>query len=548
MAEEYAIAMDIGTSGIRAQALRIEDNSTIGTTVTLRHPIPGANVMDHLHFAVNVGREEAHELLMEAVNKVVDQLGVDKEKIVRFAVCGNPIQLSLFQNIEIRDLAYWGTNAMERLQIEPPKRNAQIVKPGDIDLEINKDAEVYIPPSIKHEIGADALAMLVKSDVVNKEGIYLVSDFGTNAEIALVIDGEIYSCSAAAGPAMEGQAIECGMLASPGAICDVKAESEEDWVNEVLDQDLIVQQGDLVDITDGTILEESEDETKAKGITGTGVISAYAVGTEQGIISIPDIKTENNKINLQDGIYLSEKDMTEIGKALGAFRAAHITLCVEADIELEDIDAVYMAGASGFYVDPNKSLMVGQIPACSFDIYQIGNTSLAMARDIVENPDLLDELQVVADGMRGNHITLATSEIFEKIYGLELAVCEQNMPMWKYDEWLEMYGYGNIPEVEEDPEIHRLFDSDIPDLGENGLSIIEEVGTKLTAEFEGCTSCQICADECPENALKIENQVATIRSDLCDGSACLRCVRICPRKVFDYDKLLYIEGIETKTL
>ena len=38
-----------------------------------------------------------------------------------------------------------------------------------------------------------------------------------------------------------------------------------------------------------------------------------------------------------------------------------------------------MAGASGFYVDPLKSLTVGQIPANSWDIYQIGNTSLAMA-------------------------------------------------------------------------------------------------------------------------------------------------------------------------
>ena len=34
-------------------------------------------------------------------------------------------------------------------------------------LDINPDADVYIPPAIKHEIGADALAMLVKSDVVN---------------------------------------------------------------------------------------------------------------------------------------------------------------------------------------------------------------------------------------------------------------------------------------------------------------------------------------------------------------------------------------------
>ena len=85
---------------------------------------------------------------------------------------------------------------------------------------INKNAKVYIPPAIKHEIGADALAMLFKSEILEKKGIYLVIDFGTNAEIALVMDGEVYTCSAAAGPAIEGQMIEKGKLASPGAICD----------------------------------------------------------------------------------------------------------------------------------------------------------------------------------------------------------------------------------------------------------------------------------------------------------------------------------------
>jgi NAD-dependent dihydropyrimidine dehydrogenase PreA subunit len=150
--------------------------------------------------------------------------------------------------------------------------------------------------------------------------------------------------------------------------------------------------------------------------------------------------------------------------------------------------------------------------------------------------------------MQGNHITLATSEIFEKIYGLELAVCEQNMPMWKYDEWLESYGYGNVPELEEDPEIHRIYESDIPDIGKNGLSIIEEVGTKLTAEIEGCISCQACANECPEDALKVEDGVVTIRSDYCNGSACLRCERVCPEKVFLYEKLFYIQGEEATKL
>ena len=148
---------------------------------------------------------------------------------------------------------------------------------------------------------------------------------------------------------------------------------------------------------------------------------------------------------MQDGIYLSEKDIIMIGKALGAFRAAYLTLAEEAQILLTDVDSTYMAGASGFYVDPHKSLDVGQIPPSSKDIYQLGNTSLAMASDIVMNPDILVKLQEIANGMRSKHIMLATSPIFEKIYSLELAMSEQGMPFWMYNDWLNKYGYQKIP-------------------------------------------------------------------------------------------------------
>src|SRR5665648_225072 len=114
MNEKYAIALDIGTSGIRAQAHNLETSKVISTAITLRHPLPGANVVDHLHFAIEVGRETAHKLLVETINDVINNLGIDLENVERVAVCGNPIQLSLFHNIEIRDLAYWGENALKR--------------------------------------------------------------------------------------------------------------------------------------------------------------------------------------------------------------------------------------------------------------------------------------------------------------------------------------------------------------------------------------------------------------------------------------------------
>ena len=293
----------------------------------------------------------------------------------------------------------------------------QLYPPKEIGLEVNQKAEIYIPPAIKHEIGADALAMLFKSDILEKKGIYLVSDFGTNAEIALVIDGEVYTCSAAAGPAIEGQMIEKGRLASPGTICDFEL-VDSGWKSHVLDDELMVKEGNVVDPATGKVLLKGEMDGKSKGITGTGVIAAFSLGLDTGIISLPKIKSPDHMINLQDGIYLSEKDIIMIGKALGAFRAAYLTLAEEAGILLTDIDSTYMAGASGFYVDPHKSLDVGQIPPSSQEIYQLGNTSLAMARDIVLNPDLLGKLQEIAKGMRSRHIMLATSDIFEKIYSL----------------------------------------------------------------------------------------------------------------------------------
>ena len=536
MNESYGIALDIGTSGIRAQALDLKTSNVVSTAITLRHPLAGANVVDHLHFAIEVGRDTAHNLLMGTINDVIESLDINLENVERVAVCGNPIQLSLFNNIEIRDLAYWGENALKRLKVTPPSRDATVTSPDKIGLDVGQNAKIYIPPAIKHEIGADALAMLFKSGILEKKGIYLVVDFGTNAEMALVIDGEIYTCSAAAGPAIEGQMIEMGRLASPGTICDFEL-VDPGWKGRVLDDELIVRDGNVVDPETGKVLVKGDMDGKSKGITGTGVIAAYSLGLDSGLISLPKIKSPDHLINLQDEIYLSEKDITMIGKALGAFRAAYLTLAEEADILLTEIDSVYMAGASGFYVDPHKSLSVGQIPSSSEEIYQIGNTSLAMAVDIVLNPILIDKLQEIANGMRGKHIMLATSEIFEKIYSLELAMCEQGMPFWMYNDWLNKYGFQKIPPRVTDTNIHRLFERDIPELGKTDLKIVK-INSVMNADFEGCTGCMTCMKNCPECALKIENGKATVRTDLCNGMGCLKCELSCPEKVFKFEKFL----------
>ena len=44
------IGLDIGTSGIRAQAIELGSQNVLSTAITLRHPLPGSNVIDHLDF------------------------------------------------------------------------------------------------------------------------------------------------------------------------------------------------------------------------------------------------------------------------------------------------------------------------------------------------------------------------------------------------------------------------------------------------------------------------------------------------------------------
>jgi methylamine methyltransferase corrinoid protein reductive activase len=552
---KLGIALDLGTSGFRGQAIDLDQNGMIySTAVTTRHPLPGANVMDHLHFAIEIGIDRAHDVMIQAVNKVIDCLGIETDEVVRLAVCGNPIQLSLFQEIEIRDLAYAGKNKLESLGVVAPKRDAQIIKACEISgLNLPPDADILIPPAVRHEIGADALAMMIQTGMLEKNEISIATDYGTNAEMALIVNGTVYTGSTAAGPALEGQHIEDGILALPGAVCDVECvpknskypeESNDPGENQplnkimktfVLNNDMKVLPGDTVDPASGNLLEKGVQ--KAVGITGTGVLALISQGLEAGLIRLPKIVTLDAKIHLADGIKFTEKDLEEAGKAIGAIRAGHISLCHEAGINLDDIETGYMCGASGTYVDALKAQKIGMIPKGVNKIYQVGNSSLAMAGDMVRNVDELWRMKRIASDLRQHHCMFADSKIFEKVYVLELSYWTEGMSMDQYHNFLRKFKLPPIKETAVVSKVIKTVKQDIPELGIRGLSIISDIGEQKTIIFEDCIGCNACVEECPENALYIkeeEEDCFSITMDLalCNGLACGRCEKICQEKVF----------------
>ncbi|MFZ6029061.1 MAG: methylamine methyltransferase corrinoid protein reductive activase [Chloroflexota bacterium] len=535
MASSVGIALDIGTSGLRAQAIDLSSSSVLATAVTTRHPLPGANVIDHLHFALEMGVETAGEGMAEAVNQLVASLPIQACEIERLAVCGNPTQLSLFQSSEIRDLAYAGERKLVELGVTSPTREAAVLAARDLPgLRLAPHCEVIIPPAVRHEIGADALALLIQTGMLEKDENALATDYGTNAEIALVHRGQVFTGSTAAGPALEGQQIACGMLAMPGAIADLEAEPPY-FRLAILDAEMHPGGGPLVDLRDGRIVMGSR--VRPTGITGTGTIAILSQALEAGLVVLPNIHTPDGRLHFGEEIWFGKEDLFEAGKAIGAVRAGHIALCHEAGIGLDEIPTAYMAGASGTYVDTVKAQRLGLVPPRVKTIYQVGNTSLAMARDLVKDPRKLDQMSALAERLRQSHCMFATSKAFGQAYLLELSFWGEGMPISMYRKFLKRYGLPALPEIDGMPNVARLVERDIPDLGQMGLTIVTDIGRRSHASFDGCIACMDCVTACPENALSLASDETPTRfglyHSLCAGMACRRCERSCPERIFD---------------
>ncbi len=527
------IAIDIGTSGLRCQALDLDTGVAISTAITNRHPIPGMNVIDHVNHSIESGQDSGNRLMIDAFNKLLPLLEVDLSEVERVAVCGNPFQLSLFQNIEIRDLAYAGRSMLDRMGVKPVKRDGAVVSAEDLGLHALGDAEVIIPPAVSHEIGADALAMLLVTGAMDEKDPCLVIDYGTNAEMALIVDGEIFTGSAAAGPALEGQQIEKGMLASPGSISDLSIE-DGGWRNFVLDTGFAARPGDIIDPTDGRVVLKGEMHGSVKGITGTGVIAAVSCGMESGLMAVPNINTPDQKAHLQEDVWLSPRDIEEAGKAIGAIRAGYLTLMREAGIWVGDVAKSYMSGAAGLYVDALKAQRIGLVSPGSTEIIQFGNTSLVLARRLVMGLEDLDGLRDFANRLRAKHCMFATSEAFKDIYSIELSLWSYGMPASAYNDMLDIYKLPHIPSVTAKADVNRMVIRDIPDADKHEVVILDDPGVMLCGEMPDCVMCGKCTEICPEAAISVDDSsgipVANVNTGRCAGTACKRCELNCPVK------------------
>jgi methylamine methyltransferase corrinoid protein reductive activase len=547
---ELVVGLDIGTSGLRLQALDAETKKIISTAISLHNPLPGSNVIDHLHFAVKAGSEAAHGIITDTINSLLKSLEVDLKAVKRMALCGNPTQMSIFQGIECRDLVFGGDNMLKRLGVKRLERRATVMNAGSLGLAINSEAEVYIPPTVEQQIGADALAMIIKSGILDQKKTCMVTDYGTNAEIGLKVGDAIYTGSCAAGPAIEGGEIEKGVLASPGAISDVSDLGSGGWNVQVLNNDLISQDSFSVNPQTGEVQEKFPTHFEPRGITGTGTIATMAVGFDSGLLQRlpPYITTPDGCIHLtkDQNIVFTKKDYLNSTRCFGAFKAGHITLVGKSGVAFEDIKSMYLCGASGTYVDAVKAQKMSLALPTVSDIYQVGNTSLAMANDCAVDPEWLDRMQEMANAMKPTYFAFIKDEVFKKAYIIEMDHWEHGLTPERRIVVEKRFKVPHYPEQRTEAKVHKVVLRDIADFGSKGLHIMEHAGIVLNAIFEECTGCRQCEKNCMPKALKVEEKdgqyIIKVSSEGCTGHACMKCELTCPARVFRFENLEFAPG------
>lgn len=362
----YCLAVDIGTTTLAACLLHGETGREMASD-RMRNPQVsyGADVISRIRYAQQGGMELLTNAIQKAVNamslQICAQTGIDPGQISVVCLVGNPAMQQLFLGINPENLA--------RIPFLPVLTQAKYV-PAKEYIPCCSQAELMIVPDISGFVGADTAACVLATEMDRKDEITLLVDIGTNGEMVLRGGGKMVACSTAAGPALEGANISCGMSGQKGAI-------------------------DHVWIENGKLCCSVIGDCNAEGICGSGLIDAVATALELGLLDGRGrIISAEKQLCLCDGVLLTQEDIRQVQMAKGAIAAGIELMAQYMEIELQNIEEVYLAGAFGAFMNPESACRIGLLPSVLLPkIKAVGNAAISGGRILASDRRQLERVQ-----------------------------------------------------------------------------------------------------------------------------------------------------------
>ncbi len=379
----YSIAVDIGTTTLTAYLLR--PDSGVAQSMRRKNPqtLYGADLITRISYA---NQPEGMDTLQKQIQSAIDQMV--QTLLLRERILPNQVHtLGLVGNTGMHHL-FWGisTRSLGQMPFEPRVISTPEKKAAEVGLnQVDPQTTVHFLPNIAGFVGSDILAACIHCGLhlpgLSRSGARMLIDIGTNGEIVLVKDHQVFCCSTAAGPAFEGMNITHGMLALPGAV-------DRLWKD-----------------SNGKVRYTVIGNGHPKGICGSALIQWIALLIDSGLI-LPNGRIHNrlaysdgdrsivlNEIPSDRPILLTQKDIRQVQLAKGAIRAGVDTLLERIGIPSTDLDQIYLAGHFGTHLDVQAIQKIGLIPSIpSHKVKAEENAACEGLAKALLNPHLLDSV------------------------------------------------------------------------------------------------------------------------------------------------------------
>lgn len=376
----YGLIFDIGTTTLVGKLIDLVDGHEAAVISRLNSQSRyGNDVISRIqHIREDQkGLQKLRNLLIGDLNAITRRLvyaaDIAKEYIFVAVAAGNTTMQHILLGLDPSDIAV--------APFVPVITEGVTFPAEEIGLDVNKDAMLYVMPAKSGYIGGDLISFILSSMVWEQgEKTTLGLDFGTNGEIFLGNGERILSCSAAAGPALEGARISCGMIAKSGAIEGVRA-------------------------VEGELQYKIIGNIKPRGLCGSGLVDLAALLLHRGAVDVEGLLSPEGlagderlmharlQWSKRDDVYdfiiatpeesfhgkpvfLSQKDIRELQLAKGAIGAGAELLMQEMGIRPEQIDEICLAGALGNYIHPLSAMRIGLIPRLApHKVVSMGNAA-----------------------------------------------------------------------------------------------------------------------------------------------------------------------------
>jgi uncharacterized 2Fe-2S/4Fe-4S cluster protein (DUF4445 family) len=389
----FGLAVDLGTTRMAYQLWDLSQGVLIAETTTENPQTNiGPDILTRIHYADNpTNLRELQLAVIQDINRIIKELGekhrISSSEIYALTLAGNTTMTHLFLGLNPASIC--------REPYIPIINTLDFLIAGDLGLNLNPRAIVYIFPNVGSYLGGDVLAGILHSRLHHQKALSLLVDVGTNAEVVFGNSEWLIGCAGAAGPALEGGVAQMGMVADEGAIEKVR-----------------------IDPTTKELTYTLIGQGPPKGICGSGLIDLTAELFMAGLLDIQgkfDLTTPSERWTVVDGqpayllvsseetanhrpIVLTQVDLDILLRSKAAMYTILTTLTQSVGFNLADIGQFFVAGAFGNHIDPRRAIILGLLPDLPLERYiPLGNTSLKGAAEVLLNHQLIKETNRIAE-------------------------------------------------------------------------------------------------------------------------------------------------------